>query len=275
MNQITQGPDEPTVCLPRELKAEFNRFWNSHSGQVRAFLKTGVKVQEISAYATFLKNSGLHNSDVMSHLRALILDSSHHPYSSQMIKKILKDPQELRKWNRYLISQPRMVIKSLFTREATKYTTPINRLGNLRASKALRTANGVGKGLKFLAFSEEVMKAREQNDWGRVVGFMAKEGMNRALPGASFAGFLQSTFASFAPAAASNEIGKIVRLINPSAWASTGADSITTVLQCVLESGSCVPRLQRLVDRMNESGLGAWTDLGDRLGDWLYDITHN
>jgi len=94
-----------------------------------------------------------------------------------------------------------------------------------------------------------------------------------AIPWAGLIDTLQSLVNAIWPGSNTNRVFKYVRAVNPVALGGIAVDSVGTIVLCFVDRQGSERRLSRLVERMKDSGAGVFVEIGNRLGDAIYEIT--
>ena len=119
-----------------------------------------------------------------------------------------------------------------------------------------------------------------KGDYGAAAGAAYSMGMSAALPWAGAIDAIQSIIEAMSPPLKGNPYFdasfKILRTLNPVAAGRVGVDTIVTVINMIIENlitGKVSwSELDRLVSRMEKSPLAIFTQLGENLGDALYEL---
>jgi hypothetical protein len=117
-----------------------------------------------------------------------------------------------------------------------------------------------------------------QGDYLYGTAEMYKQFMGKAIPWAGAVEALQSIVEGVLPASAKNsEVFKVMRACDPVGLGAVGVDAVGTLAIGLVEmvvSGQMDPmRLNRLVDRMKSGPTAFFAQLGENLGDSVYEMS--
>ncbi len=124
----------------------------------------------------------------------------------------------------------------------------------------------------------EVTDKMAQGDYLYGTAEMYKQFMGKAIPWAGAVEALQSIVEGVLPASAKNsEVFKVMRACDPVGLGAVGVDAVGTLAIGLVEmvvSGQMDPmRLNRLVDRMKSGPTAFFAQLGENLGDSVYEMS--
>ncbi|HKL69069.1 peptidoglycan-binding domain-containing protein [Salibaculum sp.] len=120
----------------------------------------------------------------------------------------------------------------------------------------------------------------QKGEYGAAAGKAYELGMSVAVPWAAVIGAIQAVIEGMAPTLKGNPYFdasfKILRTLNPIAAGGVGIDAVVTIVNMTIEglmTGKINwSELDRLVERMRNSPLGVFTEIGDSLGDAAFDF---
>jgi hypothetical protein len=96
-------------------------------------------------------------------------------------------------------------------------------------------------------------------------------GGRRLVPWSGLVDALQHLIAIVFPWAERCALFGALRVVNPLAMSAIAVDSLVTATQAAFGSGSSIPTLDRLTERMREHGASLVVDLGEGAGEQLHD----
>lgn len=255
---------------------EFVPYFEQHHKEFRKLANLGVHLTELTAYATYLGTLGVSRHDILGQFSTLLIGSRNQVGYANTLKKLLKDVSLQRKTSTFFQSVPKDSRKVLgLGKNYGNISKPSFRKGITRGGKIFRQAERAGNFLFLLEVLEATGNARKKQDWGELAGVLSGYLLSAGFPIVTTIDVVQSFLASFAPVGVSKSLKDTLRLVNPLAWNKIGMDSAVTLWQVAIEvplnDESCIPRLDRLVDRMKEAGLAKFVDLGELIGDRAYE----
>jgi hypothetical protein len=121
----------------------------------------------------------------------------------------------------------------------------------------------------------------QKGEYGAAAGKAYELGMSVALPWAGAVAAIQAIIEALAPPLKGNPYFdasfKVLRTVNPIAAGSVGIDTMVTLINMVIEKmitgEMSMSELDRLVERMRQSPLRIFTEIGDNLGDAIFELT--
>ncbi len=172
--------------------------------------------------------------------------------------------------------------KKLNPKDAAKLFGALSETGS-KAGKLFGFANGVAaKAGLIIALVECIIHARK-GDYHMLFVEAYKFTMGKAIPWAAMIEGLQSLVDAILPESLkkNNTFFKVVRAIDPVGLGAAAVDSAGTLIQAAvdmvskgkMDAGVMIPRLNRLVGRLKQGPTRIFAEMGENLGDALYEIS--
>lgn len=193
-------------------------------------------------------------------------------------RKIIAAWAQLRKWG-FSVDEARDVMKTIAGMRGRQFGAldvigkPTSRFGRF-----LGTLGGKAGAAGHVITLIEVADKFEQGDYLYGTSELYKYYMGKAIPWAGMVEGLQSLVEAIAPGAAKNsKVFQVIRACDPIGLGASGVDSMTTlVLGTVhlIQTGNIdMARLSRLVDRMKQGPTKLFAEMGEDLGDSVYEMS--
>jgi len=150
------------------------------------------------------------------------------------------------------------------------------------ASKLGKVIGQFGKGIGLvgqLVTLIEVADKFEQGDYLFGLTELYKYAMGKAIPWAGMIDGLQSLVESVLPKSAKNSmVFKLVRACDPIGLGATAVDAMSTMVigavELIMSGKMDNARLNRLVERMKQGPTTLFAEMGENLGDALFELSH-
>ncbi|MEM9631416.1 MAG: peptidoglycan-binding protein [Pseudomonadota bacterium] len=193
-------------------------------------------------------------------------------------RKVIAAWSQLRKWG-FSTSDARDVMKAISGMKGRQFGaldaigSPTSKFGRFLGSAGSK-AGMAGHVITMI----EVADKFEQGDYLYGTSELYKHFMGKAIPWAGMVEGLQSLVEAIAPGSVKNtRVFKIIRACDPIGLGASGIDSMTTlVLGTVhlIQTGNIdMARLSRLVDRMKQGPTKVFAEMGEDLGDSVYEMS--
>lgn len=193
-------------------------------------------------------------------------------------RKVIAAWSQLRKWG-FSVSEARDVMKAISGMKGRQFGAldaigaPASKFGRF-----LGTLGGKAGAAGHVITLIEVADKFEQGDYLYGTSELYKHFMGKAIPWAGMVEGLQSLVEAVAPGSVkSSKVFQVIRACDPIGLGASGVDSMTTlVLGTVhlIQTGNIdMARLSRLVDRMKQGPTKLFADMGEDLGDSVYEMS--
>ena len=193
-------------------------------------------------------------------------------------RKVIAAWSQLRKWG-FATSEARDVMKAITGMKGRQFGaldaigSPTSKFGRFFGSVGSK-AGMAGNIITMI----EVADKFEQGDYLYGTSELYKHFMGKAIPWAGMVEGLQSLVEAIAPGSVKNSrVFKVIRACDPIGLGASGVDSMTTlVLGTVhlIQTGNIdMARLSRLVDRMKQGPTKVFAEMGEDLGDSVYEMS--
>lgn len=159
------------------------------------------------------------------------------------------------------------------------FLTEMGKHGQSLAPKLRALGNGAAV-LSVIVTALEYYNHWQKGEYGAAAGKAYELGMSAAVPWAAAVAAIQSIVEALAPSLKGDPYFdasfKILRTLNPIAAGGVAVDTVVTLVNMTIErliTGEVSwSELDRLVERMRQSPLRVFTEIGEVLGDATYDF---
>ncbi|MBN9672769.1 peptidoglycan-binding domain-containing protein [Roseibium aggregatum] len=193
-------------------------------------------------------------------------------------RKLIAAWSQLRKWG-FSVSEARDVMKTISGMRGRQWGA-LDVIGSSTSKfgRFLGTLSGKAGAAGHVITMIEVADKFQQGDYLYGATELYKHFMGKAIPWAGMVEGLQSLVEAIAPGSVKNsKIFQVIRACDPIGLGASGVDSMTTLVLGtihLIQTGEIdTARLNRLVARMKQGPTKVFAEMGEELGDSLYEMS--